>query len=94
MHPISTKHPDLPLMRQAARKAAAREGYDQVIIQAHDGSLSVSRAYPGCCPAWYGEIIEKFKITYTLGGAIIQRHIVNMPSRLAKMRIHKERSHT
>lgn len=46
-------------IRKNARKAAKRDGYDQVIICANDdGSYSFSRKYPGCCPDWYGKIIE------------------------------------
>ena len=49
-------------IRNNARLAAKRDGYDQVIIQAHDdGSYSFSRKYEGCCPDWYGEIVEIVK---------------------------------
>lgn len=67
---------ELKQMRKTARKAAQREGYDQVIIQVHDGSLSVSRAYPGCCPVWYGKVVEEFKVNYTPTGVVIKRYKV------------------
>lgn len=67
---------ELKQMRKTARKAAERDGYNQVIIQAHDGSLSVSRAYPGCCPVWYGKVIEEFILEYTPNGVVIKRNKV------------------
>lgn len=49
-------------VRSNARLVARRDGYDQVIIKAHDdGSYSFSRKYEGCCPDWYGEIVEVVK---------------------------------
>ena len=45
-------------VRKNARLAAKRDGYSQVIIKAYDGSYSFSRKYLGCCPDWYGEIVE------------------------------------
>lgn len=49
------------MIKKNAILAAKRDGYDQVIIKAKDGSYSFSRKYPGCCPEWYGEIIEEVK---------------------------------
>lgn len=47
-------------IRKNARKVAKHDGYDQVIIRANDdGSYSFCRKYPGCCPDWYGKIIEE-----------------------------------
>lgn len=48
----------LAFIRKQARKASARDGYSQVIIRDFDGDYSFSRKYPGCCPSWYGEIVE------------------------------------
>ena len=50
-------------IRKYARLAAKRDGYSQVIIKAYDdGSYSFSRKYEGCCPDWYGEIVEIVKV--------------------------------
>lgn len=94
MRPRRTIHPDLHLMRKTARKAAEREGYAQVIIQANDGSLSVNRSYPGCCPAWYGRIIEKLQIINTPSGTFIKKHSIESPRELPHSFYHEERSHT
>lgn len=53
---------DLTEIRNNAKMVAKRDGYNQVIIEDNDGYYSFSRKYDGCCPLWYGRIIEE--ITY------------------------------
>ena len=55
------KNNTLKKIRANARAVAKRDGYDQVIILDKDGDYSFSRKYDGCCPEWYGEIIEIIK---------------------------------
>ena len=50
---------DLTEIRNNAKMAAKRDGYNQVIIEDNDGYYSFSRKYDGCCPLWYGKIIEE-----------------------------------
>ena len=52
---------DLSTVRRNAKQKAHRDGYDQVIIRDRDGKYSFSRKYDGCCPDWYGEIVEVIK---------------------------------
>lgn len=53
-----------------AKQAALRDGYDQVIIEdKKDGSLSICRSYPGCCPEWHGKIVAVVYLTYTPAGS-------------------------
>ena len=49
----------LSFIRKQAKKVAKRDGYDQVIIKDRDGDYSFSRKYQGCCPSWYGDIVEE-----------------------------------
>lgn len=58
MNKLNTSN-SIGFIRAQARKAARRDGYAQVIIRDFDGQYSFSRCYPDCCPAWYGEIVEK-----------------------------------
>jgi hypothetical protein len=53
--------PDLKVVRKNAKMVAKRDGYNQVIIKDKDGDYSFSRKYDGCCPEWYGEIVEEIK---------------------------------
>ena len=53
--------PDLKTVRKNAKKTVKYDGYDQVIIKDMDGDYSFSRKYEGCCPEWYGVIIETIK---------------------------------
>lgn len=54
-------------VKSNARLVARRDGYDQAIIKAHDdGSYSFSRKYEGCCPAWYGKIVEIVKAQWRI----------------------------
>ena len=48
----------LKFIRKQAKKVAKRDGYEQVIILDRDGDYSFSRKYNGCCPDWYGTIVE------------------------------------
>lgn len=48
-------------IRKMAQKVADNDGYIQVIIRDKDGDYSFSRKYNGCCPDWYGEIVEEIK---------------------------------
>lgn len=50
---------DLTEIRNNAKMTAKRDGYNQVIIEDNDGFYSFSRKYDGCCPLWYGKIIEE-----------------------------------
>lgn len=54
----------LSKIRANARSAAKRDGYDQVIILDKEGNYSFSRKYDGCCPEWYGEIVEEIKADF------------------------------
>lgn len=49
----------LSFIRKQAKRAAKRDGYAQVIIRDREGDYSFSRKYPGCCPEWYGEMVEE-----------------------------------
>lgn len=50
---------NLTQVRNNAKRVAKRDGYAQAIIREHDGGgYSFSRMYKGCCPEWYGKIIE------------------------------------
>ncbi len=53
---------DLTEIRNNAKSVAKRDGYNQVIIEDKDGYYSFSRKYDGCCPLWYGRIIEEITI--------------------------------
>lgn len=48
-------------IRKLAQKVSDNDGYIQVIIRDKDGDYSFSRKYNGCCPDWYGEIVEEIK---------------------------------
>ena len=48
-------------IRKVAQKVADNDGYIQVIIRDKDGDYSFSRKYNGCCPDWYGEIVEEIQ---------------------------------
>ena len=50
-----------------ARKAALRDGYNQIIIKGTDGAYSFSRNYNGACPAWYGKILGEVHFSYATG---------------------------
>ena len=50
---------DLTEIRNNAKMVLKRDGYNQVIIEDNDGYYSFSRKYDGCCPLWYGRIIEE-----------------------------------
>ncbi len=52
---------DLADIRKNARIAAKRDGYNQVIIKDNNGLYSFTRKYEGCCPSWYGKIIEEIQ---------------------------------
>jgi hypothetical protein len=52
---------DLKTIRKNAKIVTKRDGYSQVIIKDKDGNYSFSRKYDGCCPEWYGEIVEEIK---------------------------------
>ena len=51
----------LKMVRKNAKIVAKRDGYNQVIIKDKDGNYSFSRKYNGCCPEWYGEIVEEIE---------------------------------
>lgn len=53
---------DLKTIRKNAKMIAKQDGYNQVIIKDKDGDYSFSRKYDGCCPEWYGEIIEEIEV--------------------------------
>lgn len=48
-------------IRKNANIVAKRDGYNQVIIKDKDGDYSFSRKYDGCCPEWYGKIVEEVR---------------------------------
>lgn len=50
-----------------AKRAAQKDGYDQVIIKEHDGTYSFTRRYKGCCPEWFGEVIGRIKSYWDKG---------------------------
>lgn len=50
---------DLTEIRNNAKNIAKRDRHNQVIIEDNDGYYSFSKKYDGCCPLWYGKIIEE-----------------------------------
>lgn len=63
---------NLVFVRKQAKKAALRDGYDQVIIENKEtdefgNPYSFTRKYPGCCPDWYGTIIEEVNLIWKNG---------------------------
>lgn len=53
---------DLTTIRRNAKMVAKRDGYNQVIIENKNGEYSFSRKYDGCCPEWYGKIVEEIRV--------------------------------
>ena len=58
---------DLKVCTEMAIKSALRNGYDYVIIKDNDGTYSHSKEYDGCCPDWYGKIINKVSVSWENG---------------------------
>ena len=66
---------NLIIIRKQAKKAALRDGYDQVIIENNEldetgNRYSFSRKFPGCCPEWQGTIIEEVNLIWENGTPI------------------------
>ena len=66
---------NLIFIRKQAKKAALRDGYDQVIIENNEADetgnhYSFSRKFPGCCPEWHGTIIEEVNLIWENGNPI------------------------
>lgn len=59
---------DLSKIRNSAIQAAMSDGYNHVVIEDKDGNgYSHNREYNGCCPEWYGKIIERVVTWWEFG---------------------------